>query len=295
MVYKAENSSMGDSMLIASIAALALFSVLFNMSQIAVLKTVFAMLMLVSAMMGAYYVTLIRTLQYRLTNDTLHIEGLFGFVHEEIPASSISGYTRRITLISRNGLMGYIVRKYYIGSSFVDGVGNVKMYITNSKSSIYIGTDFGIFGISPEAPLAFSAHMDDLKVPLVEKLEYSSNADHAWSERRFRLLLRYVSIVLALAAALPFLARSAGFLPPYVSEIFSGGARASFMPTEAYLRDHILFCAINAVILAAAAAISRYYMKIDTIYYYRLLYAPLAMTLAIMVLMVNVLIPLLVW
>jgi hypothetical protein len=127
MVYKAENSSMGDSLLIASIAALALFSVLFNMAEIAVLKTVFAMLMLISAVMGAYYVTLIRTLQYRLTNDALHIEGLFGLVHEVIPANSISGYTRRITLISKTGLMGYIVRKYYIGSSFVDGVGNVRM------------------------------------------------------------------------------------------------------------------------------------------------------------------------
>ncbi len=295
MVYKAENSSMGDSLLIASIAALALFSVLFNMAEIAVLKTVFAMLMLISAVMGAYYVTLIRTLQYRLTNDALHIEGLFGLVHEVIPANSISGYTRRITLISKTGLMGYIVRKYYIGSSFVDGVGNVKMYITNSKSSIYIGTDFGIFGISPEAPLAFSAHMDDLNVPLVEKLEYSKSFDHTWSERRFRQLLRYVTIVLVLAAGLPLLAQNAGFLPPYVPEVFSGGTRTSFMPTEAYLRNHIWFSSLNAVILAAAAVTSRYYRKIDTIYYYRLLYVPLAMTLVIMVLMVNVLIPVLVW
>lgn len=295
MVYKAENSSMGDSLLIASIAALSIFSVLFNMSEIAVLKTVFAMLMLVSAIMGAYYVTLIRTLQYRLTNDALHIEGLFGLVHEVIPAACIRGYTRRITLISKTGLMGYIVRKYYIGSSFVDGVGNVKMYITSSRSSIYIGTDFGIFGISPEAPLAFSAHMDDLNVPLLEKLEYSSSFDHEWSERRYRQLLRYVSIVLVLSAVLPLFAQSAGFLPHYVPEVFSGGKGTSFMPTEAYLRDHIWFSGLNALILAAAAVTSRYYRKIDTIYYYRLLYAPLAMTLAIMVLMVNVLIPVLVW
>ncbi|ETA80380.1 PH domain-containing protein [Youngiibacter fragilis] len=295
MVYKAESSSMGDSMLIASIAALAFFSVLFNMSGIPVLKTVFAMLMFISVIMGAYFVTLVRTLQYRLTNDALHIEGLFGLVHEVIPVNSIRGYTRRITLISKTGLMGYIVRKYYIGSSYVDGVGNVKMYITSSRNSIYIGTDLGIFGISPEAPLAFSAHMDDLNVPLVEKLEYNKSFDHAWSERRFRQLLRYVCIVLVLAAVLPLLAKSAGFLPPYVPEVFSGGKRTSFMPTEAYLRNHIWFSGLNAVILAAAAVISRYYKKIDTIYYYRLLYAPLAMTLAIMVLMVNVLIPVLVW
>jgi len=106
MIYKAENSSMGDSMLVISIAALAIFSVLFNIAQVAVLKTVFAMLMLVSAMIGTYYVALIRTLQYRLTGDTLHIEGLFGLIHEVIPAECIRGYTRRITLISKTGLMG---------------------------------------------------------------------------------------------------------------------------------------------------------------------------------------------
>jgi hypothetical protein len=273
------------SILIVSLASL------FFMSGNTRVKIILLTLMLLTTGIGLYHIFLARTLEYRWTDDALYIEGYFGLIRVVIPVDSMVRYTRRITLISRSGLLGSVTRKYYIGNIIVNDMGKMRLFITDSKSSIYLSTLNGIYGVSPDSPDDFCAHLDRLGIPMGENPDYLDTADRERARKKYNQVLLSTGIGLALAVVGPLVLYNTGMLPPYLMTMDASTPNVIYIPAGSFIRSHLWYSLFILVILVLSGFASKYFKRIDHYYYYRVLYLPASMVFLLIVFFLHTLFP----
>lgn len=291
MLYKPRKSGLIRAIFLTMTLLIVSLASLFVMSGNIRVKIILVTLMLMTAGIGLYHLLLARTLEYRWAEDALYIEGFFGLLRVVIPVDSMIRYTRRITLISRSGLLGSITRKYYIGNIIVNDMGKMRLFITDSKSSIYLSTLNGIFGISPEAPDDFCAHLDRLGVPMAENPDYLDTADRERARKKYYQILIGTGIGLTLAVAGPLILYNAGMLPTYLMTLDASAPNIIYTPARSFIRTHLRNSLFILGILILSGFTSRYFKRIDLYYYYRVLYLPASMVFLLIVFFLHTLFP----
>lgn len=291
MLYKPKKSGLVKAMFLTMSIIIVSLVMLFIMSGNIRVKIILVTLMLLTAGIGLYHILLTLTLEYRWTDDALMIEGFLGLFRIVIPFDSMVRYTRRITLISRTGLLGSVTRKYYIGTIIVNDMGIMKLFITNSKYSIYLSTLKGIYGISPETPDDFCDHLDRLGIPMAENPDYLDTADRERARRKHRQILGGTGFGLALAALGPLALYNAGMLPPYLMSWDASSPNVIYVAAGSLVRSHLWNCLFTFVILVLSVFTSRFFKRLDPYYYYRVLYLPASMVFLLIVFFLHALFP----
>lgn len=291
MIYKPKKSGLVKAMFLAMTITIVSLVMLFIMSGNLRVKVMLVTLMLVTAGIGLYHILLAMTLEYRWTEDALCIEGFFGLFRIVIPFDSMVRYTRSITLISRTGLLGSVTRKYYIGNSIVNDMGIMRLFITNSKYSIYLSTLKGIYGISPETPDDFCIHLDRLGIPMTENPDYLDTADRERARRKYRQFLAGAGFGLTLAALGPLALYNAGMLPPYLMTWDASSPNVIYVATGSLIRSHLWNCLFTLAILVLSGFTAKFFKRLDPYYYYRVLYLPASMVFLLIVFFLHALFP----
>ena len=293
MLYKPRKSALVRTLFLTMTILIVSLASLFIMSGNTRVKIILMTLMLLTAGIGLYHILLASTLEYRWTEDALYIEGFFGLLRVVIPVDSMIRYTRRITLISRSGLLGSITRKYYIGNIIVHDMGKMRLFITDSKASIYLSTLNGIFGISPDTTDDFCDHLDRMGVPMAESPDYLDTADRERARKKFFQILIGTGIGFVLAVAGPLILYNAGMLPPYLMTLDASTPNIIYTPARIFLRTHLRNSLFILVIMILSGFASRYFKRIDHYYYYRVLYLPASMVFLLIVFFLHTLFPIL--
>lgn len=264
-------------------------SSLFIMSGNIRVKIILVTFMLLTTGIGLYRIIFARTLAYRWVEDALHIEGFFGLFRIVIPAASMVRYNRRITLISRSGLLGSITRKYYIGNIMVNDMGIMRLFITNSKKSIYLSTLNGIYGISPEAHDEFCAHLDRLGILMAENPDYLDTADRERARKRYHQILAGAVIGLAMATVGPLVLYNAEMLPAYLMTWDASNPNAIYIAVKSFIRYHLWNGLFTFVVLVLSGLSAKFFKRLDPYYYYRVLYLPSFMVFLLIVFFLHAL------
>lgn len=291
LLYKPEKSGMIRAMFGATTIILVSLTALFIMSGNIRVKIILVTLMVLTAGIGLYHILLAKTLKFRWAESALYIEGFFGLYRVVLPVESMLRYTRRITLISRSGLLGSITRKYYIGNIIVNDMGKMMLFITNSKNSIYLSTMKGIYGISPEAPDEFCAHLDRLGIPLAEEPDYLDSADRGRARKKYNQILARSAFSLAIATLGPLALYNARMLPPYLMTWDAANPKAIYITVGSFITSHLWYCLFTFAVLVVSGFASKFFKRLDPYYYYRVLYLPASMVFLLIVFFLHALFP----
>lgn len=291
MVYKAEKSEISNNLVLAIGITVLLLLTLFQVTDSLRLKTVITMVLILLFFYSIYFGVMIQTLYYDMDDHRLVMGSRWSFLNVSIPMEEMEGYTRRITLIDQGGIAGVLNKRFSIGKTYVEGIGKVNMFVTNSKKAVYLRTVRGNFAVSPENATAFTAALEGWGVPEKNLTESLHPAELRRSEQRFNQYFLFNAVLILVYLLIPVSLFYIDRLPDYIAMVQENAQGVTMLPVDRYIDQTIWYGVGNFVVLMVAAAVSKLYSSIDKLYYYRVLLAPVIMTVLLLVTVVSTLLP----
>lgn len=291
MVYKAEKSEISNNLVLAIGITVLFLLTLFQLTDSLRLKTVITMVLMLLFFYSIYFGVMIQTLYYDVDEHRLVMGSRWSFLNVSIPMEEMEGYTRRITLIDQGGIAGVLNKRFSIGKSYVEGIGKVNMFVTNSKKAVYLRTVRGNFAVSPENAAAFTAALEGRGVPEKNLMESLHPAELRRSEQRFNQYFLFNAVLILVYLLIPVSLFYLDRLPDYIAMVQENAQGVTMLPVDRYIDQTIWYGVGNFVVLMVAAAVSKLYSSIDKLYYYRVLLAPVIMTVLLLVTVVSTLLP----
>lgn len=187
---------------------------------------IFEIVAVIAIVYNLYYLINIYSCKYIITERGFIIETFFGILKKEILYIDIDGYLIEKGNIEGIKLTGVGKQKYCFGESVIKNIGISKMYVTNSKSVLYIHTNEISYGISPENIEIFEEKIISNNI---EKKEFPININkttNIFKDKKVFIPFIIVSIIVVIMTLNPFILYLAGKLQDTMPLVFD----QSFVP-----------------------------------------------------------------
>lgn len=291
MKFFPERSQFINNLILVLIGFLVTMGLILRFSDSVLLKSLMMLLIFILILISGYYFVLLKTLYYEINEDNVVIGSAFRFLNHIIPLKDIRFFTERITLLNHSGLAGMLSKRFSVGKGYMKGLGKVEMYITSSRKTIYFGTDYKNYAISPENMAAFSQAL--LKKGIPEKFPQRSllESDILESDEKLKQYFVLNTLMILIYIGVPLVLFYQSALPEYMSTHQLNASTLSYMPVKVFL-DRTVLVGISAFFLNLLVFFGgKVYERIDRIYYYRVMLIPLVIVSFLLLNLANVLIP----
>lgn len=265
-------------LLLIDLVVIALFLIADSQS----IKGLLVFLFLILNLYGAYFLILLMTLKFRLTDKEFIITGAFDLKKIRIPVGDILSWSRRITLLENAGTSLHTAR-FALGKG-LDGNGDpADLFITSSKKAIFIRTQRGNFGISPENAEEFTARLRELGIMQQVGSERSYMNKHNNDGRApLNQLTIYCILLTAILLLLPVIMHFLNLLPDWVplsvNQYITRGAYLESVITKGLAALLLIVTSYGIVVLLSAS---------QGRYYFRIMLAPLVSVVILLFLEIN--------
>lgn len=291
MKFYPERSQFMNNLIMTLIGFLVTMGFILRFSESILLKSLMMLLMFILIILSGYYFVLLKTLYYEINDDNIVIGSVFRFLNHTIPLKDIRFFTERITLLNHSGLAGMLSKRFSVGKGYMRGLGKVDMYITSSRKTIYFGTDYRNYAISPENMAAFSQAL--LKKGIPEKFPQRPllESDILESDEKLKQYFILNTLMILTYIGVPLILFYQNSLPEYMSTHQLDTSTISYLPVKVFL-DRIVMVGISAFFLNLLVLFGgKVYERIDRIYYYRVMLIPIVISSLLLLNLANVLIP----
>ncbi len=278
MKFLPEKAKIVNGLFFIVITSIVVMFIILKKSENILTKSLMFILIGTSIVVGGLFLAFLKTLYYEIKDDTLRICSMFSYEDVKIPLDEIKYYTERITLINQTGLAGLISKRFSLSSGYIEGMGKVNMYITNSKKSIFLVTEDGNYAVSPSDIVLFSNELKKhgIKEEYIEREVLEKDVLKSRNMLRQYFLLNAVMVLILVITpiALFYLKK----LPEYIllNQINSG--ILNYIPTSIYIDRMISHAVIVFILSMVFYGLALVYAKSNKIYFYRIMIIPLILT-----------------
>ncbi|MFZ2257448.1 MAG: PH domain-containing protein [Clostridiaceae bacterium] len=282
MEYKPEKNNI--KMIIMAILLLvdAVIIALFISMGSARIKGMLTFVFLLINLYGGYFLMLSITLKYTLSDKELTITGVYGLKKIQIPVAEILSWSRKISLLENLG-MGFATARFALGKGFDNTGEQAELFITSSKKVIYLKTNRGNYGISPEKVDEFVVQLKELGIAQQMGMErHYLKSDQNRGHGALNQLTLYCILLTAILLMIPLAMYVSGLLPDLVQVSTVG-----YMTRAHYLESVLTRGLIALLMLLVAYGVTIMLSNIEGKYYYRIMLLPLGFVVILLFLEVN--------
>lgn len=265
-------------LLLLDLIIIALFMTSGSMS----VKGLLIFLFLILNLYGVYFLLLLMTLRFRLTEKEFIISGAFNLKKIRIPVGEIQSWSRRITLLENTGTSLHTAR-FALGKGMDANGDSADLFITSSKKAIFIRTKQGNFGISPEAADDFTAQLREMGI-LQQVGSERSYMKTSGNDGRGSLnqLTLYCILLTAFLLLLPVIMYFLKLLPDWVPLSLN-----QFITRSAYLESVFTRGLVILLLIITSYGIVILLSASQGRYYFRIMLAPLVGVILLLFLEIN--------
>lgn len=265
-------------LLLFDLIIFALFSISTSMS----IKGLLVFLFLLLNIYGTYILVLLMTLKFRLTEQQFTISGAFDIKKIQIPLSEIQSWSRRITLLENVGTNLHTAR-FALGKGLDSNGESADLFITSSKKAVFLKTNQGNYGISPEEADAFVDQLKELGIPQRTGTERAYlNTDNNEGRAPMNQLTRYCILLTVILLVLPVVMYFLNLLPEWVPTSMN-----QYITQKAYLESVIFRGLLALVTIMVTYGIIFLISSIEGKFYYRIMFVPLVFVVVLLFLEIN--------
>lgn len=213
---------------------------------------------------GIYYLLLSITLNYAVDEEKVLITGNFGFKKVIIPFNEIEGYKTSAESINGLRLSGIGNHSFAIGRYVLHKIGTTRLFVTSSKSVIFIKTKDINYAISPNDLERFTQKLKEHNIHSLQ-WEYSNrNEVHLHKDKKFMIPFIIVSIIIFLLTIIPLIMYVKNLIPNEMPLSFN----ASFQPAKIgnakqYAFKQMIYGVLNMAILFCMYYAAHFHAKYD--------------------------------
>ena len=238
-----------------------------------------------------YHIGLNTSLRYGIDDENLYIIGAWGIRKVTIPLSNIEAYKREEGQIKAVKISGYGSEKFAIGKFIINKIGLTHAYITSNEQIIYLKTNDGNFGISPENYVDF---VKILKNKGIEEKEWTYIANRGitlYKDKKFMLPFVLTSVVALIITLTPCILYLKGILPVNKMPV---AFNAQLLPIEygtgkQFAMKQMSYGLMNMAILFCMYYAAYFYAKYDKRSAYKFMYIALIVALAFLFMQLRIL------
>lgn len=255
---------------------------LFLLASSMVIRGLLIFLFLLVNLYGSYYLILLLSLKFSLTEKEFAISAALNLKKVRVPVDEIVSWTRRITLLENVGTSLHTAR-FALGKGLDSNGESADLFITSSKKSVFIKTKRGNFGISPEQADEFIQQLKLLGIPQQSGSERQyMNTDHQDGKTQLNQMTVYCIVLTAILLILPVMMHFTNLLPTWVP--VSG---VEYITHNAYLESVFIRGLIAIVLIVLTYGIIFLLSATDGRYYYRIMFLPLMFVVVILFLEIS--------
>ncbi|MFB0917933.1 MAG: PH domain-containing protein [Clostridiaceae bacterium] len=278
MVFKPEKSNIFKVLLLSLIITNLIIILLFDFFTSARTRAGIAFFFFMANIIGIYYLVIVGTLRYEINDENLIISSALKLQNKKIPLKIIKSYLKSITLLNTTGNFGISSKRFCIGKGH-DNCGEIAdLFITSSKKAIFLNTEAGNFGISPENIEEFITRLKANGVLDQNTCDRIAGIkDFSKEKAVVNSLLSYTIILIGIMLAIPILMNLFGLLPALVDVSFFRTSGV-YMTVMKYLET-----VMTRVLITLGLSLFFYFIlnllsEILDRYFYYLMFIPLAVT-----------------
>lgn len=291
MRFKPERTQFANNLTGVLVGFLLAMGLILRFSDNILMKSLMMLLIFVLILISGYYLILLRTLYYEIDDEKIVIGSTFTFMNLKVPLNEVRYYNERITLLNHSGLAGMLSKRFSVGKGYMEGLGKVDMFITSSKKTIYFGTDYGNYAISPENMTAFSHMLAKKGIPDNYPYRPLLEKDIVESDERLKQYFILNTLMLMVYIGVPLILYYRNSLPEYMSIHQLNASTLSYLPVKVFVDQTVLWGIAAFFLNVILFFISKIYERVDKIYYYRVMLIPLGILSIMLLNLANVLIP----
>lgn len=282
MLYLPGKSNTSRNIALALLLMDLVLFLLFLAFDVPKVRGLLTFLFLMVNLFAGYFLGLLLTLKYQLTDEFFEIHGLFGLKHIKVPLEEVKSWSRRITLIDTKGT-ALATPRFALGNGLDNDGNRAELFITSSKKAVYLCTDRGNFGISPELADEFTTHLNRLGVTQrLGPVKALTSAEEGKPRQVLNQLTLYSILLCAVLIAIPLFMHFVGLLPAWIRT-----SAHSFLPQQAYLEAVFTRGLLAVIFILFAYGVILLLSSIEGKIYYRLMYLPLAFIVVLLFLEIT--------
>ncbi len=290
MKFIPEKAKIVNGIALIVIATMIIMFVILKESENILTKSLMFILIGSVLVVGGFFLAFLKTLYYEIKDETLKIRSIFCFLDIKIPLKEIKYFTEKITLINQTGIAGIISKRFSVGPGYIEGMGKVDMYITNSRKSIFILTERGNYAVSPIDLESFSGELKRHGIKEEYKRSEVLEKDVLESHNKLRQYFLLNSVIILILVVVPMSLFYLNKLPMYISTSQIGSNMLSYVPSKIYMDSMIGYSVMVFILSIIFYALSQIYSKFNKIYFYHLMIIPLVITFLQLLSLANTLI-----
>jgi hypothetical protein len=238
-----------------------------------------------------YFISLSLSTRYIFENRHICIKTLWGLRKIRIPFESIEGYKVCCGNIRGIKLSGIGNAKFAFGRNIVDKIGTTHMFVTSSKSTVYIKTPSIVYAVSPEDLKGFENRLQDIGVSNhIGDYRFIRNGD-LYKQKQFFIPFIIVTVVIIILTLNPLILYLKSMLPGEMPLSFD----ASFVPIrygtgKQFAFIQMTYGVLNMVVLLCMYYASYFCAKYDRKSAYRYIYIAMITAVTFLLTQIRILI-----
>lgn len=237
-----------------------------------------------------FYILQTLSLRYKINEDGIEINALWGIKRVFISYEKIDGYNIQTGPIEGMNLSGVGRTRYNYGRSVVDNVGTSHMFVTSSKKVLYLHTEEISYGISPDNIEAF---LQKVKEKGIEEknfeMKLNKNRD-LFKEKSFFIPFVLVALIIVYMTLNPFVLYLMDKLPDNMPLYFDATFRPVVQGTgKQFAFRQMTYGALNMIILFCMHYAAYFCAKYDKRSAYKYIYVALLISVVFLVIQIRIL------
>lgn len=238
-----------------------------------------------------YYIALSSTLKVGFDENGIYISRIFGLRNTYIPYNTIEKYTIAKGNINAVKLSGHCDKHFALGYCAFIKLGLIHMFVTSNENIIYIKTENGKYGISPENWSMFERSLISRGINCSEWTSTINSNKKIYKDNKFIVPFVFVTIIILILTVRPLYLYINNQLPASMPLSFSTNFKPLLIGTNKdFVFRQMAYGAFNMAILFcmyyAAYFTAKYSRKLSYIY----IYAALFIALVFLIIQQNILI-----
>lgn len=236
-----------------------------------------------------YYMLIYSTLKCFIDDKNLYITTVLKFKNEKICFDDIQMYQSSKGKIKGVKVSGYGKNRFAIGKSFINKIGNTKMFVTSTENIIYLKVDNISYALSPENFYEFEKELKNRNVFYSEWENKSIKVGNLNKKQKFFVPFILAAIIVIILTLNPIILYLSGNLPDKMPLSF----QPNFIPIEFGTGKQFAFKQMSYGLLNMGVLFCMYYAgyiysKYDEKYSYRFLYIALIVSIIFLVMQIKI-------
>ena len=228
----------------------------------------------------SYYLLMIMTLKYEVSEKGLSINSAFNLTNFFIDWKDINSYHESITLLEFDSIL-LRNKRFAFGKVFNHNNHELnRFFITNNKKAIFLHTNKGTFGISPEDKDGF---IRNLNIRNIHQSKDRNKINYTLFDlegnQEAKSIVRYIAVIVSFIILSTILLSAFSLIPEVLNISLPYFSYIRLQAKAAYIRDIVMVSIMISALTALFYAFLRVLVLVENRYYFKLMYIPLLLSI----------------